>query len=512
MPTPEWKNKIWVHGLANIDEMLNSLPYNRGAKTEYSYPFSKHADALNTVQRWFIEETRLGIPVDFTNEGIHGLTHDRATPLPAPINIGSTWNRKLIRQSAETIGRESKYLGYTNVYTPILDVSRDPRWGRVVKTYGENPYHIAELGKQVVLGIQQHGVASTLKHYAVYSIPKGGRDGNARTDPHVAPREMHTLHLYPFKRVIQEAHPMGVMSSHNDYDGVPVSGSRYFMHDLLRTTYGFNGYVVSDSDALEFISDKHKVVDSYPHAIKRALESGLDVRTTFTEPNDYLTPLMSIINNGELSEEMLNERVRAVLTTKFRLGLFDTPLQHNTQDADKMVHTAADEAMSMEMNRQSMVLLKNENNILPLDASKWKDILITGPLAEAERYTTSRYGPSNNPITTVKDGLSERATAEGMHVRYAKGVEIIDKNWPESEIIPYPLTAEEEAMMEEGVRLAQESDIIVAVMGESHLEVGESRSRSALDLPGRQREYLMRLKATGKPVIWNCWTRKWSGL
>ena len=159
--------------------MYKRQAYNKSAKSSFSYPFSRHAQALNNVQRWFVENTRLGIPVDFTNEGIHGLNHDRATSLPAPINIGSTWNTALVRKAGDIIGREAKYLGYTNVYTPILDVSRDPRWGRVVETYGEDPFHIAEMGKQVVLGIQKNGVASTLKHYAVYSVPKGGRDGNA---------------------------------------------------------------------------------------------------------------------------------------------------------------------------------------------------------------------------------------------------------------------------------------------------------------------------------------------
>jgi beta-glucosidase len=228
LPTPAWKTEIWKDGIANIDEDLNSLAYNTKAKTPFSYPFSKHGWAINTIQKWFVEETRLGIPVDFTNEGIHGLCHDRATPLPAPINIGSTWNKALVRQAGGIVGAEAKALGYTNVYTPILDPARDQRWGRVPECYSEDPFLIAELGKQMVLGVQEQGVASTLKHYAVYSVPKGGRDGDARTDPHVAPREMHQLYLYPFRRVIEEAKPLGVMSSYNDWDGVPVTGSYYF--------------------------------------------------------------------------------------------------------------------------------------------------------------------------------------------------------------------------------------------------------------------------------------------
>ncbi|WON97049.1 glycoside hydrolase family 3 N-terminal domain-containing protein [Sphingobacterium sp. UGAL515B_05] len=500
-PTAAWDKEIWKHGLANIDEMLNSLAYNKSAKSSFSYPFSRHAQALNNVQKWFVENTRLGIPVDFTNEGIHGLNHDRATSLPAPINIGSTWNTSLVRKAGDIIGREAKYLGYTNVYTPILDVSRDPRWGRVVETYGEDPFHIAEMGKQVVLGIQQNGVASTLKHYAVYSVPKGGRDGNARTDPHVGFREMHSLHLYPFKRVIKEAKPLGVMSSYNDYDGVPVSASSYFLQDLLRKDYGFEGYVVSDSEALEFIYNKHHVAANYKDAIKQALEAGLNVRTNFDPPSTYLTPLMELIEEGGLDIKILDQRVREVLTVKFKLGLFDHPLREDTAIADKKVHTPADEEVSLQINRESIVLLKNEQNLLPIDVNKYKRILVTGPMAEATNYTTSRYGPSNNPITTIKDGIINYAKTKALRVDYAKGVDVVDKNWPESEIIPTDLSSEELEKMADGVRLGKESDLIIAVMGESEREVGESRSRSDLNLPGKQRDYLMKLKETGKPIV-----------
>ncbi|KAA9037568.1 beta-glucosidase, partial [Ginsengibacter hankyongi] len=206
LPTSEWKTEIWKDGIANIDEQLNGVINGpeRYYTNNLTYPYSNHAAAINQIQKWFVEETRLGIPVDFTNEGVHGLNHDRATPLPAPISIGSTWNRELVLQAGQIEGTEAKALGYTNIYAPILDVSRDPRWGRVVETYSEDPYLISELGIQMVKGIQSEGVASTLKHFAVYSVPKGGRDGNVRTDPHVAPRELQEMYLYPFKKVIEQ--------------------------------------------------------------------------------------------------------------------------------------------------------------------------------------------------------------------------------------------------------------------------------------------------------------------
>ncbi len=500
-PTPQWKNEIWVHGLANIDEMLNSLPYHKSAVTKYSYPYSNHTEALNNIQKWFIEETRLGIPVDFTNEGIHGLTHDRATPFPAPINIGSTWDKDLVGKIGNTIGKEAYYLGYTNVYAPILDVSRDPRWGRVVETYGEDPFMIGEYGKRMVKGIQQNGVASTLKHYAVYSVPKGGRDGLARTDPHVAPREMHTMYLYPFKEVIRKEHPLGVMASYNDYDGVPVISSKYFLTDLLRKEYGFDGYVVSDSDALEFVHSKHHVAKDYEEGIQKALEAGLDVRTNFTQPKEYLTALMDALKSGKIKEEVLNERVRAVLKTKFKLGLFDEPIRSFAKEADRKVHTKEDEALSVDVNRRSVVLLKNEKQTLPLDIGKLKNILITGPLADAVNYTTSRYGPSNNPVTTIRKGIEDYASLHHINTSYTKGVDVIDEGWPETEIIPVEPSEKEKSEIAKTISMAEKSDVIVAVMGESEREVGESRSRSSLNLPGKQTYFLQQLYKTGKPVV-----------
>ena len=500
LPTPAWKTAVWKDGIANIDEELNSLPFNEKAKSPYSFPFSKHAEAINTVQKWFIEETRLGIPVDFTNEGIHGLTHDRATPLPAPIAIGSTWNKKLVYQAGKTEGREAKALGYTNIYAPILDLARDPRWGRVVECYGEDPFLVAELGKQMTLGIQEQGVASTLKHFAVYSVPKGGRDGNARTDPHVAPRELHELYLYPFRRVIQEAGALGVMSSYNDWNGEPVTGSHYFLTELLREQYGFRGYVVSDSKAVEYLYDKHHVAADYKEAVRQVVEAGLNVRTDFTMPEVYIDPLRQLVKEGSLSMKTIDQRVADVLRVKFILGLFDQPYVADPKKADTDVHTKDDEAMALQLNRESLVLLKNNNNLLPLDLAKTKNILVTGPLADASNYMVSRYGPSNNPVVSVLAGLKNYA-GKNSNIQYSKGCEIVDATWPESEIIPTSLTAEEQNAINDAVGKAKQSDVIIAVMGEDEKRVGESLTRTGLGLPGRQLQLLQALQTTGKPIV-----------
>lgn len=496
MPTANWKNEIWKDGIANIDEELSS----NKLKTQYSFPFSKHAEAINTIQKWFVEETRLGIPVDFTNEGIHGLTHDRATPLPAPISIGATWNKTLVRQAGETVGREAKALGYTNIYTPILDPARDQRWGRVVECYGEDPFLIAELGKQMCIGVQSQGVASTLKHFAVYSVPKGGRDGSARTDPHVAPREMQQVYLYPFRRVIQEAHPLGVMSSYNDWDGEPITGSQYFLTELLRQQFGFKGYVVSDSRAVEFIWEKHHVAGDFKEAVRQAVEAGLNVYTNFRMPEVYIKPVRELVNEGRLSMARVDDRVRDVLRVKFTLGMFDSPYVQNTKAADKLVHTAKDDSLELQINRESLVLLKNQNGVLPLDRNRIKNILVTGPLAADASYAVSRYGPNNNPLTTVLDGIKAKL-GSAVNVLYKKGCNVVNPGWPETEIIPTPLSSGEKDSINRAVEAARNADVIVAVLGEDENTVGESLSRTSLDFPGRQQQLLEALYATGKPVV-----------
>nr|WP_294897579.1 glycoside hydrolase family 3 N-terminal domain-containing protein [uncultured Pedobacter sp.] len=500
LPQESWKNEIWKDGIANIDEHLNNIAGNPRFDSQYAYPFSKHANAINIVQEWFVEQTRLGIPVDFTNEGIHGLTSSKATPLPSPIGIGSTWNKELVYKAGQTVGREAKALGYTNVYAPILDLARDPRWGRVVETYGEDPFLVAELGKQMTLGIQENGVASTLKHFAAYSVPKGGRDGYARTDPHIAPRELHELHLYPFKRVIQETHPMGIMSSYNDWDGMPITGSYYFLTELLRHQYGFKGYVVSDSEAVEFLESKHHVAKDYKEAVKMTIEAGLNVRTNFSPPEKFILPLRELIKEGRVSKKTLDDRVADVLRIKFKLGLFDHPYVPDVKNADKIVHTATDEEFATQLNRESLVLLKNENQLLPLNKNKLKNILVTGPLAVETNYQESRYGPANNKTLSVLDGI-KNYLGSAVQVVYAKGCDVVDATWPESEIIPTDLTTDEQAGIDDAVNKAKNVDVIIVALGEDEKRTGESKSRTGLGLPGRQFELIKALQKTGKPIV-----------
>lgn len=495
LPQDNWKTEVWKDGIGNIDEEHNGL----GAfKSEYSFPYAKHVDAKHTIQRWFVEKTRLGIPVDFTNEGIRGLCHDRATYFPAQCGQGATWNKKLIARIGEVEAKEAVALGYTNIYSPILDIAQDPRWGRCVETYGEDPYLVGELGKQMITSLQKYNLVATPKHFAVYSIPIGGRDGKTRTDPHVAPREMRTLYIEPFRMAFQEARALGVMSSYNDYDGEPITGSYHFLTEILRQEWGFKGYVVSDSEAVEFISNKHKVADTYEDGIAQAVNAGLNIRTHFTPPADFILPLRKAVDDGKISQETLDKRVAEILRIKFWLGLFDNPYRGNGKQAEQIVHSKEHQAVSLEAARQSLVLLKNETHLLPLSKSI-RSIAVIGPNADEQTQLICRYGPANAPIKTVYQGIKE--LLPHAEVIYKKGCDIIDPHFPESEILDFPKTAEEVRLMQEAIRAAKQAEVVVMVLGGNELTVREDRSRTSLNLPGRQEELLKAVCATGKPVI-----------
>ena len=503
LPTPEWKELLWTDGIGAIDEHLNGfqqwgLPPSDNA---YVWPASRHAWALNEVQRFFVEDTRLGIPVDFTNEGIRGVESYRATNFPTQLGLGHTWNRELIRQVGLITGREARMLGYTNVYAPILDVGRDQRWGRYEEVYGESPYLVAELGIEMVRGLQHnHQVAATGKHFAAYSNNKGAREGMARVDPQMSPREVENIHIYPFKRVIREAGMLGVMSSYNDYDGIPVQGSYYWLTTRLRGEMGFRGYVVSDSDAVEYLYTKHGTAKDMKEAVRQSVEAGLNVRCPFRSPDSFVLPLRELVKEGGLSEEVINDRVRDILRVKFLIGLFDAPYQTDLAGADREVEKEENEAIALQASHESVVLLKNADELLPLDINSTKKIAVCGPNANEEGYALTHYGPLAVEVTTVLEGIQEKTKSKA-EVLYTKGCDLVDAHWPESEIIDYPLTDDEQAEIDKAVENARQADVAVVVLGGGQRTCGENKSRTSLDLPGRQLQLLQAIQATGKPVV-----------
>ena len=504
LPQASWKTALWKDGVGAIDEHLNGFPYapaqrdGKEPKQPYLWDVGEHALALQTVQKWFVEETRLGIPVDFTNEGIRGVENTIATCFPTQLGLGTTWNRGLVRRVGEITGREAWLLGYTNVYTPILDVGRDARWGRCEEVYGEDPYLVSELGAEMVRGVQSKGVASTGKHFAVYGQNKAGREGQSRTDPQVSPFDVENIHLPPW-RAAAAAGMMGVMSSYNDYSGEPVSGSSYWLTERLRNEFRFNGYIVSDSEAVEYLYDKHRVAGDINEAVRLAATAGLNVRCTFREPETYVMPLRELIRTKRLDMSIVDARVTEVLRVKFRLGLFDNPLRANPDQARQEVNSQASQSIALQAARESLVLLKNSGQRLPLKWADYASIAVIGPNANDPRYALSHYGPSGVEVSTVLGALRERFSGT---IRSALGCTHKDAGWPESEILPTPLTGPERAAIDQAVEAAKSSDLVIAVLGDMSWEtVGENKSRTDLRLPGRQQILLEALQATGKPVV-----------
>ncbi|MQP77598.1 beta-glucosidase [Stenotrophomonas sp. MYb238] len=498
LPTARWKSALWKDGIGNIDEMHNG--YGGGKASPYATDLRRHVWAMNQVQRFFIEQTRLGVPADFSNEGIRGVEAHGATSFPSQLGIGHSWNPALVRRIGRITGLEARALGYSNVYAPILDVARDQRWGRMEEVYGEDPYLVSRLGVEMVKGMQQdHAVASTAKHFVVYSANKGAREFMARTDPQVAPREVEDIHVAPFAAAIREAGLLGVMSSYNDYDGVPVTGSHYWLTERLRGEFGFRGYVVSDSEAVEYLHTKHAVAADAKDAVRQAVQAGLNVRTNFTPPQDYVLPLRAALDDGSLAMATVDDRVRDVLRVKFQLGLFDHPYVADAEASAKLVNSAAHREVALQAARESLVLLKNAGDALPLRRDL-KTVAVIGPNADDGRYSHRHYGPSGGHVVTVLEGVRAKLGGSA-NVRYAKGVDVAGDNWPAIEVLPEPLSAAERAGIDEAVRAATGADVAVVVLGDGDRTVGESLSRTSLDLPGRQLELLQAVQATGTPVV-----------
>jgi len=498
LPTPDWKKQVWKDGIANIDEHLNGVGPN--GQSIYATDIKKHVWAMNEVQRFFVEETRLGIPVDFTNEGLRGLAFTTATSFPSELGQGHTWDKALIGEIGRITAAEARALGYTNVYAPTLDVSRDQRWGRIEDTYGEDPFLVSRLGVEMAKALQKnYQVASTAKHFAVYSIAKGAREGQARTDPQATRHEVEEIFLPPFKAAIKEAGILGVMSSYNDYDGAPVTGSSYWLTERLRNEFGFRGYVVSDSAAVEYLYNKHAVAADMKDAVRQSIQAGLNVKTNFTPPTDFILPLRELVKEGKVSMKTLDARVRDVLRVKFILGLFDHPYVEDANVAERTVNSSEHQAVALRAARESIVLLKNDQNALPLNRNI-RSIAVIGPNADDDSLTRYRYGPNAVKGVTVLEGI-RRKLGDKVKVNYAKGCDVIDEHWPETEVLPQPLTEKERDEIGKAVDTAKNSDVAVVVLGDGTNTVGETASRTSLDLPGRQLELVQAVYAAGKPVV-----------
>jgi len=445
----------------------------------FEQPAEKTAENANAVQRFLVEETRLGIPAIVNDECISGFTCMGATHFPQAIGMAATWSPELESQMTNIIRQQARAAGSHLMYSPVLEVARDPRWGRTEETLGEDPYLVARMATAFVQGLGgedlSEGLIATLKHYVAYSFSEGGRNC---APVHVGPRELRDVFLFPFEAAVKEGHAQSVMAAYHEIDGVPCAASKELLTEILRNEWGFEGIVIADWGVTGMLYKFHHTAADATEAGKQALSAGLDVE--IPTPDCYAQGLIEAIKIGEFPEELVDQSVRRHLRLKFLLGLFDDPYVP-TGEVKKIFDLPEHRAVAREAARRSITLLKNDENLLPLDKAV-DSIAVVGPSAASTRNLHGDYA------FTVYKG------SEGDAVRIVSILEGIEQHVAADTEVRYAL------------QTAADCDVVIAVVGgRSGLHKdgtsGENLDRAALDLPGVQEELLKALHETGKPIV-----------
>jgi beta-glucosidase len=459
----------------------------------------------NSVQKYLVENTRLGIPAIFHDEILHGHMAQGSTSFPQPIALASSWDLDLINKVFTAGALESRSRGGHQVLGPNLDLGRDPRWGRTEETYGEDPYLVSRMGVAVIKALQGAGptvdnqhVIATAKHFAAHGQPEAGTNVGPAN---YSERTLREVFLPSFEAAVKEAGVMSVMASYNEIDGVPSHMNTWLLEKVLRQEWGFKGYIVADYYAIPQLQDLHHVAANKTEAAKLAIEAGVDIE--LPEPGAYLN-LIELVKDGKISEATIDRAVARNLRAKFLLGLFENPYV----DPDRAVavtNSAAHQALAAEAARRSIVLLKNENNLLPLDRSKLKTLAVIGPNASSVHLG----GYSDNPGrgVSVLQGVKDKLGA-GINVAYAEGCKITKEggNWFADTSQPSD-EAEDLKLIAAAVDTAKSADVALLVLGGNEDTNKEAWAgnhlgdRDSLELFGRQNDLVRAVLATGKPTI-----------
>jgi beta-glucosidase len=465
------------------------------------------AEALNALQKYAVEETRLGIPLLFSEECAHGHMAIGTTVFPTSIGQASTWNPNLIEEMASVIAKEARLQGATTCYGPVLDLAREPRWSRVEETYGEDSALSGAMGAAMVRGFQGANLASgenvisTLKHFAAYGVPIGGHNGSAVL---MGPRDLHTQHLYPFKMAVN-AGAKSVMTAYNSIDGVPNTSNRALLTNTLRDEWGFDGFVVSDLYSIDGIAGSHRVAKNIQEAAVLSIRAGVD---TDLGANGFGAPLLKAVEDGLITEELIDRSVRRVLRQKFDLGLFEKPYV-DPDRAESDIRTNEHKELARQVARESLILLKNNDDLLPLSKDVGS-VAVIGPNAHNIYNQLGDYSAPQPPenIITVLEGIQHKLPDDAA-VRYVRGTAIRDTLFNEIDL---------------AVEAAENSDVAIVVLGGSSardfetsyeetgaalvnreaisdMESGEGFDRATLTLMGRQLELLEAISDTGTPVV-----------
>jgi beta-glucosidase len=466
------------------------------------------AELTNAIQRFFVQESRLGIPVIFHEECLHGLAAVGSTSFPQPIALAGTWNPGLVESLYAMAAEEARVRGAHQALTPVVDVARDARWGRVEETFGEDPYLVGRMGVAAVRGFQGDAtfrdktrVLATMKHFVAHGQPESGMNC---APVNVSERELREVFLPPFEAAIREGGAASVMASYNEVDGVPSHASRWLLRDVLRGEWGFEGFVVSDYYAIWELNDRpdthsHWVAANKAEACALAVRAGVNIE--LPEPDCYLH-LVDLVRGGTLAEAELDGLVAPMLAWKFRLGLFDDPYV-DPAEAERIVGSQRNAALALQAARESITLLRNDG-VLPLRADALKTIAVVGP--NAGRALLGGYSGVPPRTVSVLDGIRARV-GESVEVLYAEGCRItVGGSWNEDAVV-LPTPEDDRRQIAEAVDIAARADVIVVAVGENEQTSREAWSRThmgdrtSLALVGRQQELVDAMIATGKPVV-----------
>jgi beta-glucosidase len=467
------------------------------------------AELTNAIQKFFLESSRLGIPVIFHEECLHGHAAPAATSFAQPIGLGATFNPPLVEKLFAMTAYEARIRGTHQALTPVVDVARDARWGRVEETYGEDPYLVTQLGIAAVRGFQgdasfkdKRRVIATLKHFAAHGQPESGMNC---APANVSLRVLRETFLRPFQRAIQEAGAISVMASYNEIDGVPSHANKWLLRHVLRKEWGFKGFVVSDYYAIWELGDRpdthgHFVAADRKEACALAVAAGVNIE--LPEPDCYLH-LVELVRKGVLKESELDDLVAPMLYWKFRMGLFDDPYV-DADEADRIVGCDEHRELALDAARQTITLLKNENNLAPLSLEQYKTIAVIGP--NADRPLLGGYSGVPKHNVTVLQGIKDKV-GDRAQVLYSEGCKITrGGSWNQDEVLASD-PEEDRRQIAEAVNVAHRADVIILAIGGNEQTSREAWNlrhmgdRTSLDLIGRQEELISKMLATGKPVI-----------
>ena len=467
------------------------------------------AELANKIQKFFLEETRLGIPVIFHEECLHGLAAPEATSYPQPIGLASTFNPALVEEVYSAVARDARSRGAHQALTPVLDIAREPRWGRVEETFGEDPYLVSQMGLAAVRGFQGDGsfgdgdrVIATLKHFAAHGQPESGSNCGPAN---VSERLLRDTFLHPFKEAVRKGKVASVMASYNEVDGVPSHANDWLLRDVLRDEWGFGGYVVSDYYAITELNEKpdtqsHRVAADKKEAALLAAKAGVNIELPDI---DCYPNLAGLVNEGRMNEEEIDALVAPMLEYKFRLGLFDNPYVDPASIRND-AKLEEDRRVAMRVALETITLLKNEGNLLPIDIDGIGTIAVIGP--NANRVLLGGYSGIPKFYTTVLDGIEERV-GDKARILYNVGCRItVGGSWNEDKVV-LPDRDEDRRLIDEAVESARNADLVILALGDNEQTSREAWStthlgdRPDLDLVGTQNELVREVLKTGKPTV-----------